>query len=486
MKARFQSEIRRIPGVGGKTEFVSRSIESKMKWQRVLLACYADFTFFEQMKTSRDEFPALTKRRLAERVGYLCSNPSCRKPTTGPHMDPDKSIRIGRAAHIHAASPTGPRYKEDQSSAERASAVNGIWLCANCADLIDKDTVKFPSILLTDWKNEAEANALEEMSSSTGRRLSDEARLKASKLIYEAFDLLAGADGAKRITAVPVSQADLEKVRRIIEELECIAPNIEKLGWLKGRFLLSKGAVQEAYNATNSTLHHDDPERLLIQAHCLYELKRTNEAIPLLQKVAENKDLRATALFNLGLAYEDVHEVEKAKFAYTEAVLLDPEYAYPHIRLAKIAYDAGDLDLAKSHALIATRLEPKDPVTIVRYSLILLDSGELNQAIQILQEALALFPNDSDVYCYLGRAYGQMSQYSTAQMYLLHSIALNPLNAVALYNLAMCHFMEGNLESCASYLNTAEIAGYPDTSQLHSFRLVIASLEGSDANNNDV
>src|SRR4051812_16178668 len=42
--------------------------------------------------------------------GFRCSNPACRKPTSGPLEDPAKAINIGVAAHITAAAPDGPRY----------------------------------------------------------------------------------------------------------------------------------------------------------------------------------------------------------------------------------------------------------------------------------------------------------------------------------------------------------------------------------------
>lgn len=107
----------------------------------------------------RDEFLNTVKRTLAERVGYLCSNPNCRKSTSGPRSDPSKSVNIGVAAHITAAAPGGPRYDPNLSSEERRSHKNGIWLCQNCAKLVDNDPEKYTSELLYSWKSSAEARA---------------------------------------------------------------------------------------------------------------------------------------------------------------------------------------------------------------------------------------------------------------------------------------------------------------------------------------
>ena len=107
----------------------------------------------------RDDFPAGVKEELAKRVGYLCSNPGCRQPTSGPQSTPSGTVNIGVAAHITTASPGGPRYDSSLSSEQRASAENGIWLCQTCAKLIDSDQSRYTVEKLAEWKSDAEAAA---------------------------------------------------------------------------------------------------------------------------------------------------------------------------------------------------------------------------------------------------------------------------------------------------------------------------------------
>jgi hypothetical protein len=104
----------------------------------------------------RDNFTQKTISKLAERVGFLCSNPNCRMHTVGPNSRADSSTRIGKAAHITAASAGGPRYDISLSIGERSNINNGIWLCSNCSDMVDKDEINFPTPLLNKWKAEAE------------------------------------------------------------------------------------------------------------------------------------------------------------------------------------------------------------------------------------------------------------------------------------------------------------------------------------------
>jgi hypothetical protein len=109
---------------------------------------------------NRDDFPAPIKEMLAKRVGYICSNPDCRKSTSGPQENPTKAINIGVASHISAASPGGPRYDPALAPEERSAIANGIWLCQNCAKLIDSDPVLFSSDVLMDWREDSESRAL--------------------------------------------------------------------------------------------------------------------------------------------------------------------------------------------------------------------------------------------------------------------------------------------------------------------------------------
>lgn len=107
----------------------------------------------------RDDFPSGVKDELAKRAAFLCSNPRCRQPTSGPQIGPSGTVNVGVAAHVTAASPGGPRYDPALSASERASADNAVWLCQTCAKLVDNDLSGYSADRLTEWKWDAEAAA---------------------------------------------------------------------------------------------------------------------------------------------------------------------------------------------------------------------------------------------------------------------------------------------------------------------------------------
>lgn len=102
---------------------------------------------------SGPDFNNATKQTLANRAGQVCSNPECRKPTSGPRSDESKAINLDEAAHIRSARPGQARYDASMTDKERAEISNGIWLCKECARRIDVDEAKYPVAILAGWKN---------------------------------------------------------------------------------------------------------------------------------------------------------------------------------------------------------------------------------------------------------------------------------------------------------------------------------------------
>ena len=151
----------------------------------------------------RDDFPKPVKEILAKRVAQKCSNPSCRRPTSGPQDEPTKSINIGVAAHITAASLGGPRFDPEMTPSQRSSFENGIWLCQNCAKLIDSDPSRYNTAVVRAWKIDAErlaSRALEGSMYPKEDQVKDDAAcvkvmaatlLKAGKLSWGMPDFIA-------------------------------------------------------------------------------------------------------------------------------------------------------------------------------------------------------------------------------------------------------------------------------------------------------
>lgn len=110
-------------------------------------------------------FSQTTINILAKRAGQICSNPGCRRHTSGGHSEDNKAVVVGEATHIYGQKPGSARYDPRMTDQEKSDISNGIWLCGNCHKMIDSDEVKFPARLLLKWKYEHEGSVLQDDSS---------------------------------------------------------------------------------------------------------------------------------------------------------------------------------------------------------------------------------------------------------------------------------------------------------------------------------
>jgi SEC-C motif len=157
-----------------------------------------------------DDFPKQVKETLAKRVGTLCSNPQCSVPTYGPGAQPTEGVSKGAAAHIRAASPGGPRYDPNMSATDRKGIGNGIWLCRNCADLVDADHARFAVEILERWKQVAEERARKALEAprivNAGADFADTILLVTTHKTYPALpqSALRGPRRRRKITCHPL------------------------------------------------------------------------------------------------------------------------------------------------------------------------------------------------------------------------------------------------------------------------------------------
>src|SRR5262245_53944737 len=104
------------------------------------------------------DFSADTRELLAFRASLICNNPSCATLTVGPSdARGPLALKLGEAAHIRAARPGQARYDANMTDEQRAHPDNGIWLCASCHTMIDKNGgADFPVETLIEWKRRHE------------------------------------------------------------------------------------------------------------------------------------------------------------------------------------------------------------------------------------------------------------------------------------------------------------------------------------------
>jgi len=95
---------------------------------------------------------------------------------------------------------------------------------------------------------------------------------------------------------------------------------------------------------------------------------------------------------------------EKARGEFAKAVNDDPKAATPHVFLARISRDEGDLATARAELDTALRLEPKNAIALREMGLVLFASKQYDLARRFFVRAIQANPEDRAAQGYLGCA----------------------------------------------------------------------------------
>jgi Flp pilus assembly protein TadD len=123
------------------------------------------------------------------------------------------------------------------------------------------------------------------------------------------------------------------------------------------------------------------------------------------------------------------------------------------VRAAQLQRRNGDLAGATRTLSQLVLVAPDDPRVIAEYGKVLLDKGQITDAIAFLQRAAELAPADWTLHSALGVAYGQTSNYPAARASFVRALVLKPGEPSILNNFAMTQVQAGDLAG-AEYLLT--------------------------------
>lgn len=381
---------------------------------------------------SRDDFSTPVKTNLALRVGYLCSNPNCRALTTGPHQSADKAINLGVAAHITAASQGGPRFDASLTSEGRAAAENGIWLCQNCAKLVDSDVIQFTVALLQAWKAEAEEDALHRIGKTAVAHMpSDHVAIATFQDLpsHLPFDTATLHGETVRKVFLSYAREDVEAARSVYKHLTQQGADV----WFdEARLVGGQRWEQEIPRAINAS---DYFVALLSRSAITkrgYVQKELRVALEVLEKVPDSDifliPVRLEPCEPMDNRLRSLHWIDLfPSFENGLAKILSAVGALSDSFGSFGSYEpAGNSDERESNKKSAVHdcAEAKD----------LLDRDMNEAAIQSLSRAIRASPRLASAYVLRGIAYQRTRQYEHAVADFSEAIRLKPNNPDAYVN----------------------------------------------------
>jgi hypothetical protein len=224
---------------------------------------------------ARADFSAATKRKIAERAGYICSHPACGRMTVGASEDRASGVTMtGVAAHIIAAA-NGSRADKTLAPSQKSAPSNGIWMCAIHAKWIDDNPSVATVERLLEWKaaHEAEISAWVE---------------HGHPGIFKSWDRLAALTRDQRDkiqTSLPNGHSVARDGAKLLEELSASGACLVSGDSGVGKSALVKATLDEHFpdtrqvwlgpEALQAALSEADRERLGLSAPLIDLLKVT-------------------------------------------------------------------------------------------------------------------------------------------------------------------------------------------------------------------
>ncbi|HMK31477.1 MAG TPA: tetratricopeptide repeat protein [Terriglobales bacterium] len=251
--------------------------------------------------------------------------------------------------------------------------------------------------------------------------------------------------------ALPVKAASLLGLGRASEAAALIdrAKNSPDTGMELAEVFLAANRADDALKALNLTA----PTSKRLPAHFYYlkgeALKAQRQFGPALAAYRQSLALDPGSISTL-LAMAETYAAQ-GQHADSVATLerartLDPD-SLPVLRhLTEEAMAAGRNLKAKEAASELVKKSPANPEDKYLAAAVMLQQGEYRSATQLLEDYVAVRPNEPKAYLGLGISYLNQLRYPQAREALQHALRLDPGLAEAEYELGLIYAKEGNTQ----------------------------------------
>jgi len=175
----------------------------------------------------------------------------------------------------------------------------------------------------------------------------------------------------------------------------------------------------------------------------------------------------AHAVMGWALGFQEKYG--EAEIAVKKAMSLDANNALAYAYYAEILTAQGDYTLYDKAAEASKKALDLGPNLMEAHrarGIVLLNTQNLEEALQEFQAAMTINKNIPDLNLYLGITYKALGEYDQAQEALLAAYALNPTDTIALTELSRAFFGDGRFPQAAQYAEEA-VKVDPSDPRLH-------------------
>ena len=164
--------------------------------------------------------------------------------------------------------------------------------------------------------------------------------------------------------------------------------------------------------------------------------------------------------YNIGILYEKLKNIEKAKESYLKAIEIQPHEDFLY-NLGEVLVSLEEWDDAIEVFNMVLEVDSNDGNCYFNLGLCYYYKDEINLAIDNLQKAIELNPKDIFAYFYLANIYQNRGLTNFAIENYNKVLSISPDYSWAYYNLASISYQNNNLDDAKNYLlKTIEYNNY--------------------------
>lgn len=212
---------------------------------------------------------------------------------------------------------------------------------------------------------------------------------------------------------------------------------------------------------------------LLKEALMLFKKGRWGEGGDCALKALHVDEKSGEAWHILAIAREKCGDLKTAITAYETALRLQPNNPVIANDLGRLSYRLGMLDLSEKFFRFFLDKCPGHGEALNNLASVLREKNDLDGAIEMLQEAIALNPADPQLWNAIGTVVNARGESETAAIFYAEAMKFDPDHVHALYNYGNAIAVMGNIEEGITYLKRA-LPLFSDPMNVYTCKLSLA------------
>jgi len=232
--------------------------------------------------------------------------------------------------------------------------------------------------------------------------------------------------------------------------------------------LILKDRLDEARKLNDEVVKvkRDDPDAQVYKGEIEIRSGKASDGVNTLQAVLKNDPDNAVAHYQLGLAFDQLGNSNRAEAEWRDAIRLRPDIVDAYRALAGVAIHRSDAgELAKDADQIIA-LQPGAPDGYLLRAVADIDRKEFSTADEFIHQSLEKEPNNPAAYVQLGNLRMAQNKYAEAQKAYLQGLDQDPNSADAMGGVLNVDLVQKQPDRAIAAVKT-QLAKYPKNAGFH-------------------